>query len=74
MQFLIPWVITFRLFGPLSGEPYPFQSSGVTAGMWIQNSGLVWVPLLVLFALMAFVGMNNLPFHKVGSTAAAAAS
>lgn len=67
MQFLIPWVITFRLFGPLSGDPYQYQ----TSSMWIQNSGLVWVPVLALFAILAFFGMNNLPFHRVGSTATA---
>ncbi len=49
MQFLIPWVITFGLFGPIGGEPYQYPSAGGTADMWIQNAGLVWVPILVLF-------------------------
>ncbi len=68
MQFLIPWVITFGLFGPLSGEPYPYPVDGGATGMWIQNAGLIWVPILVLFSILAFLFMNNLPFHKVGAT------
>jgi NNP family nitrate/nitrite transporter-like MFS transporter len=71
MQFLIPYVITFRLFGGLSGEPYEYMSGGSPAQMWVQNAGLVWVPILAIFMVMAFLFMNNLPFHKVGSTAKA---
>lgn len=68
MQFMIPWVITFGLFGALGGDPYEYEAAGVTSRMWIQNAGLVWVPLLALFSILAFFGMNNLPFHNVGST------
>ena len=71
MQFLIPYVITFRLFGGLSGEPYEYMSGGSPVQIWVQNAGLVWVPILAVFMVMAFLFMNNLPFHKVGSTAKA---
>jgi NNP family nitrate/nitrite transporter-like MFS transporter len=73
MQFLIPWVITFSLFGALSGDPFEYEAAGATSRMWIQNAGLVWVPLLALFSILAFFGMNNLPFHQVGSTPVAVA-
>jgi NNP family nitrate/nitrite transporter-like MFS transporter len=68
MQFLIPWVITFGLFGALGGDPYEYEAAGATSQMWIQNAGLVWAPVLLLFAILAFFFMNNLPFHKVGPT------
>lgn len=68
MQFLIPWVITFGLFGALGGDPYEYEVAGTTSRMWIQNAGLVWAPVLLLFAILGFFFMNNLPFHKVGST------
>jgi NNP family nitrate/nitrite transporter-like MFS transporter len=71
MQFLIPYVITFRLFGGLSGEPYEYMSGGSPVQIWVQNAGLVWVPILAIVMVMAFLFMNNLPFHKVGSTAKA---
>jgi NNP family nitrate/nitrite transporter-like MFS transporter len=69
MQFLIPWVITFGLFG---GDPYSYRHQGERAVMWVQNAGLVWVPLLLLAAAAAFVLMHNLPFHRVGTLVVAA--
>jgi NNP family nitrate/nitrite transporter-like MFS transporter len=68
MQFVIPWIITFRAFGPLSGEPYEYTTGSGTASLWIQNAGLVWVPILFVLVILAFFFMNNLPFHKTGST------
>ena len=68
MQFLIPWVITFGLFGGLGGSPYETVQKGETSQMWIQNAGLVWVPILVTCLVLAFLFMNNLPFHKCGPT------
>lgn len=68
MQFLIPWVITFGLFGSLGGDPYEFTADGDTTRLWIQNAGLVWVPVLAFLAVLAFVLMNNMPFHDYGST------
>lgn len=71
MQFLIPWAITFPIFGALSGDPYQFQGAGGATEIWIQNAGLVWVPILLVLLVLAFLFMNNLPFHNVGSTPAA---
>ena len=68
MQFLIPWVVTFGLFGGMGGDPYKYAVDGGTTEMWIQNAGLVWVPILATCVLLAFFFMNNLPFHKTGST------
>jgi NNP family nitrate/nitrite transporter-like MFS transporter len=67
MQVLLPWVMTFAVFGALSGEGRRLpQELGGTL-VWIQNSGLVWVPALALFCILAFVFMNNLPMHRVGA-------
>ena len=68
MQFLLPAIITFGAFGALGGEPYQLADGGATKQVWIQNAGLVWVPVLVFFAILAFLGMNNLPQHKCGPT------
>ena len=58
MQFLIPWVITF----PIMGGGHELKGKLT----YIQNAGLVWVPILVLLAAAAWFGMNNLPQHKCG--------
>ena len=72
MQFLIPWVITFPLFGAIGGEPYTtVAKDGVQSAMWIQNAGLAWVPILAACSILAYIFMCNLPFHKTGGTAVA---
>ncbi len=64
MQVLIPFVVTFSLFGALGGEglSLPADVGEQSAGtlIYIQNSGLVWVPILLVLALAAWFGMNNL--------------
>jgi len=66
MQFLLPWVITFGAFGSLGGDGYALGDTDRV--MWVQNAGLVWVPILAFFAVAAFLGMNNLPQHDCGPT------
>jgi NNP family nitrate/nitrite transporter-like MFS transporter len=68
MQFLLPWVLTFALFGDMSGDPYEVVAAGVEKSVWIQNAGLVWVPILAFFGILAFFFMNNLPQHDCGPT------
>jgi len=65
MQFLIPWVITFGMFGAFGGEP---QSLGPDSQLWVQNAALVWVPIMIVLALLAWLLMNNLPQHDCGPT------
>ncbi len=68
MQFLLPWIITFGAFGSLGGDAYAVMIKGNSTQIWIQNAGLVWVPVLVLCAAAAFFLMNNLPQHDCGPT------
>ncbi len=69
MQFLLPWIITFGAFGSLGGDPVLIEGKSI----WIQNAGLVWVPILAFFAILAFFFMNNLPQHDSGPTPIAVA-
>ncbi|KAA3647347.1 MAG: antiporter [Chloroflexi bacterium] len=74
MQVLLPFVASFGLFGALGGTGLPLASDvgGNPAGtiVYIQNSGLVWVPILAVLTLAAWFGMNNLAIAtpKIGST------
>ncbi|MEK6249600.1 MAG: hypothetical protein N2C12_15565 [Planctomycetales bacterium] len=65
MQYLIPWVITFGMFGALGGEP---QQLGPDDQVWIQNAAFVWVPIMSFLAVLAWLFMNNLPQHNCGPT------
>jgi len=73
-QVLLPVVMTFALFGALGGDPF-LRSAGadgvVGAPVFIQNAGLVWVPVLLVVSLAAWFGMDNLPIHATGGTASA---
>ena len=69
MQVLLPFVMGFAMFGALGG---PGRALG-TGTTWIQNCGLVWVPILGALAILAWLGMTNLPQHKTSGTALALA-
>ena len=71
MQVLLPFVMTFGLFGALGGEPRVLPEALGGGLVWIQNAGLVWVPVLAVLALLAWFGMDNLPLHDVGSSLSA---
>ncbi|MBI2815794.1 MAG: antiporter [Acidobacteria bacterium] len=75
MQFVLPWVTTFALFGAIGGAglALPAAVPGKAAGtlVWIQNTGLFWVPILVALSIIAWFGMTNLPVFQIGSTAIA---
>ncbi len=68
MQVLLPFVMTFGLFGSLGGANQTLPPELGGGQVWIQNCGLVWVPILVVLAILAFFFMNNLPQHKVPAT------
>ena len=68
MQFLIPFAITKGLFGGLGGDPQTILVAGQTQHTWIQNAALVWVPIMMVLGILAWIFMNNLPQHKCGPT------
>ena len=57
MQFLVPVVITFSLFGALGGQA---QTTAAGGALWMQNAGFVWVPLIIVGTLAAWFGMNDI--------------
>ncbi len=70
MQVLLPWVMTFGLFGALGGAAH--RGADGASASFIQNAGLVWVPILIALAVAAFFGMNNITTEwvspRLGST------
>ena len=68
MQVLLPFVMTFGLFGALGGGSQTLPPELGGGDIWIQNAGLIWVPILLVVAVAAFFLMNNLPRHNVPAT------
>jgi NNP family nitrate/nitrite transporter-like MFS transporter len=73
MQILIPLAMTFGLFGVLGGESSTLiNTSGTLIGKipagsetWIQNSGFIWLLLLIPLAFAGWFGMNNILTESV---------
>jgi NNP family nitrate/nitrite transporter-like MFS transporter len=66
MQIATPLVVTLSVFG---GSPRRLDGGDA----WIENAGFMWVPVLILFSLLAWFCMNNLPQHRCGPTPVAVA-
>lgn len=61
VQFLTPIVITLSVFGLFSGPPQYMEAEGFAYPVWLQNAALVWVPLILVCALLARYGMYETP-------------
>ncbi len=57
MQFVVPLVITFSVFGALGGGP---AGTGNADSIWLQNAGFVWVPFIIVATFAAWFGMNDI--------------
>ena len=65
VQFVVPLVITFALFGFLGGDPQTItQADGSSQQVWLQNAGFVWVPFILLSTIFAWFGMNDIDSAK----------
>ena len=67
MQVLLPWVMSFAVFGAFSGVGGRLPEALGANLVWIQNGGFIWVPALMVFTVLAFACMDNLPIHNVGA-------
>lgn len=61
MQFLVPLVVVYGVFGALGGEP---QTTTEGKQLWLQNAGFIWVPFIILATLAAWFGMNDIASAK----------
>ncbi|MBN8705296.1 MAG: NarK/NasA family nitrate transporter [Bacteroidetes bacterium] len=68
MQVFVPMAMTVGLFGAAGGAGYELSKNGVVSLVYIQNSGLIWVPVLIVLFFLARAGMNNLPVSDTSST------
>lgn len=57
MQFVVPAVIGFALFGTLAGDA---QVTETGKTLYLQNAGFVWVIPIAIVTILAWFGMNDL--------------
>jgi len=56
MQKAIPWIVGLFLFSAIDADGLLISGEPLSG---VQNAGWLWVPILVISALAAFFGMNN---------------
>jgi NNP family nitrate/nitrite transporter-like MFS transporter len=70
-QVLLPAVMGLGIFGVVAGAGLvlPKAVAGYAAGsvIFIQNAGWVWVPIVAIVSVAAWLGMTNLPIHNSGN-------
>lgn len=64
MQFAVPIVIGYAIFGALGGDPVTLQEGGTTETIYLQNAGFIWVPFILLFTVVAWFWMNDIASAK----------
>ena len=50
----------------MGGSAQTREVAGATVSVWVQNAGFIWVPLIVLAALAAWFGMDNIASVRAG--------
>ncbi|WP_337869770.1 nitrate/nitrite transporter [Meiothermus sp.] len=61
VQFVTPWIIGFALLGSLLGDPQTFTKGEVGKPIWLQNATLVYVPLVLMGAALAWLWLKSVP-------------
>lgn len=64
VQFIVPLVIGSSLFGSMGGASMTSTTAKGVREIWLQNAAIVWIPLIAIVALAAWLGMNNLATAK----------
>jgi NNP family nitrate/nitrite transporter-like MFS transporter len=64
VQFLSPLVVTAGVFGIFGGDAQNIIKNGQTVQVWTQNAAFIWVPWILLAALAAWFGMNDIADAK----------
>ena len=64
VQFVTPWIIGFTLAGSLLGDPQTLtKGDGATVPVWLQNATAIYMPLIVVFGIAAWVMLRSVPVH-----------
>jgi NNP family nitrate/nitrite transporter-like MFS transporter len=61
VQFVTPWIIGIMLAGGALGAPQTFTRGAISTPVWLQNATAIYVPLIVLGALAAWVALKSVP-------------
>lgn len=61
VQFFVPLVVTFGLFGIMGGEP---QTTKDGTQLWLQNAAYLWIPFIAMTAILSWFFMHDIAEAK----------
>ena len=64
VQFVTPWVVGFSLIG--SAQMFTNADTGATKDVWYQNAAWVWVPFVLVAAVLAWSLLRSVPVQARG--------
>ncbi|MDO4636634.1 MAG: NarK family nitrate/nitrite MFS transporter [Lautropia sp.] len=59
-QFIVPLVISSAMLGGVTGDGISITVNGAAQTLWLQNASFVWVPFILMAAVLAWFGMNDI--------------
>ncbi|WP_240810530.1 MFS transporter [Formicincola oecophyllae] len=68
VQFIVPIVISFALFGVLGGAPEAMDTARGVQPVWLQNAGFIWVAPLLACTVLAWFCMNDIASIRASFT------
>jgi NNP family nitrate/nitrite transporter-like MFS transporter len=68
VQFVTPWIVGFALAGSLLGASQTLTNptTGETSEVWYQNAAFIWVPFVVVGAIIAWLTLKRVPVQARG--------
>ena len=64
VQFVTPWIVGFGLIG--SAQVFTNADTGATKDVWYQNAAWVWVPFVLVAAVLAWSLLRSVPVQARG--------
>ncbi len=65
-QLITPIAVYSGALLVLGGSAQSHTDGGITTSIWVQNAGFIWIPFIVLAAIAAYFGMDNIASVKAG--------
>ncbi len=67
VQFVTPWIVSFAMLWTVGdGQRFLDAKKGVDKEVWYQNAALVWVPFVVIGAILAWLLLKSVPVQAKG--------
>jgi NNP family nitrate/nitrite transporter-like MFS transporter len=67
VQFVTPWIVGFSMLGVLgASQNFTNPTTKATKDVWYQNAGWVWVPLVIIGSIAAWMLLKSVPVKARG--------